>query len=139
MALSIATRMDEGIAILELEGALTLGPLLVKLRNAAREVLLTPKLSGIVLDVARITSVDSSGLGELTIVYSSASRHECPIRLIGVSASLRKMLQMTHLDGVLQAAEDLETAKRQLEESKGSGQPLDKLRSDIEYERSRKK
>ncbi len=114
MALTIGTRMEEEIAILELEGSLTLGPSLVSLRNAAREVLAKPKLSGIILDVQRITSVDSSGLGELTIVYSSASRHSCPMRLIGVTSNLQKMLQMTHLDAVLESAEELGTAKQQL-------------------------
>ncbi|HEY7209761.1 MAG TPA: STAS domain-containing protein [Bryobacteraceae bacterium] len=114
MALTIATRMEDGLAVLELNGSLTLGPSLVSLRNAAREVLATPKLAGIILDVHQITSVDSSGLGELTIVYSSASRHNVPLRLVGVSANLQKMLQMTHLDGVLQSAGELAAAKRQL-------------------------
>lgn len=113
MALKIGTRTEDGIAILELEGSLTLGPSLVLLRNAARELLATPK-NGIVLDVGRISSVDSSGLGELTIVYSSASRYNCPLRLVGVSANLQKMLEMTHLDGVLLSAADLATARMQL-------------------------
>ncbi len=114
MALTIGTRIDEEVAILELHGALTLGPSLVSLRNAAREVLAKPKLSGIILDLQHVVSVDSSGLGELTIVYSSASRHSCPMRLIGVSSNLEKMLQMTHLDAVLESAEDLQAAKKQL-------------------------
>jgi anti-anti-sigma factor len=114
MALTIATHMEDSLAVLELSGSLTLGPSLVSLRNAAREVLSKPGLGGIILDVQRITSVDSSGLGELTIVYSSASRYNVPLRLVGVSPNLQKMLQMTHLDGVLQSADVLATAKRQL-------------------------
>ena len=43
MALIIGTRLEDGIAILELEGALTLGPSLVSLRNAARDILARPK------------------------------------------------------------------------------------------------
>ena len=114
MALTIGARVEDGLAILELDGSLTLGPSLVSLRNGAREVLATPNLSGIILDVRRITSVDSSGLGELTIVYSSASRHKCPMRMVGVSPNLQKMLEMTHLDAVLESASDLPTAKKQL-------------------------
>lgn len=114
MALTIATRMEDGVAVLELSGSLTLGPSLVSLRNAAREALAHPALAGIILDVGRITSVDSSGLGELTIVYSSASRRHLPLRLVGVSSNLQKMLQMTHLDGVLQSASELAAAKQQL-------------------------
>lgn len=117
MALSIGRRTEEGIAILELEGALSLGPSLVSLRNAAREVLTTPQLPGLILDVHRITSIDSSGLGELTIVYSSTSRHGCPMMLVGVSHNLQKMLQMTHLDAVLQSAADIATAKKRIKGS----------------------
>ncbi len=116
MALSIGSRMEDGIAILDLEGALTLGPLLVSVRNAAREALGTSGVAGIVLNVRRVVSVDSSGLGELTIVYSSANRHGCPMLLTGVGASLRKMLQMTHLDAVLESEEDLPAAKKKLKE-----------------------
>jgi len=114
MALTIGTRIEDGIAILELEGSLTLGPALASLRNAAREELAKTKLLGIILDVRRITSVDSSGLGELTIVYSSASRHKCPMRLVSVNPNLQKMLQMTHLDAVLESVDELGTAKKQL-------------------------
>ena len=114
MALTIGTRIEEEIAILELEGSLTLGPSLGSLRNAAREELAKAKLLGIIVDLRHISAVDSSGLGELTIVYSSASRHNCPMRLIGVNSSLQKMLQMTHLDAVLESAEELGAAKKQL-------------------------
>lgn len=114
MALIIGTRIEEEIAILELEGSLTLGPWLASLRNAVREALAKTKLLGIILDLRRITAVDSSGLGELTIVYSSASRHKCPIRLVGVNSNLQKMLQMTHLDAVLESTEELGAAKKQL-------------------------
>ncbi len=114
MALTIGRRMEEDIAILDLAGSLTLGPSLVNLRKAAREALTTPKLCGVILELKSISSVDSSGLGELTIVYSSANRNNCPVRLVGVSSNLTKMLQMTHLDGVLISAPDLETAKTQI-------------------------
>jgi anti-anti-sigma factor len=117
MALIIGTRLEEGIAILELEGSLTLGPSLVSLRNAARDVLARPKLNGIILDMQKITSVDSSGLGELTIVYSAASRRSCPMRLVGVNSNLQKMLRMTHLDAVLASADGLVTAKSQIKTS----------------------
>ncbi len=114
MTLTIDHHMDEEFAVFELEGSLTLGPSLVSLRNAAREMVCKPKITGIILDVGKITSVDSSGLGELTIVYSSANRHNCPMRLVGVNPNLKKMLEMTHLDGVLTSSGDLATAKREL-------------------------
>ena len=120
MGLSIEKRTEDGIAILGLEGSLTLGPLLVELRNAARDILARPNLTGIILDVEKVTSIDSSGLGEMTIVYSYAGTQKCSMRLIGVSPNLHKMLKMTHLDKILLAADNLETAKKQLKSFRAS-------------------
>ncbi|HEX3682572.1 MAG TPA: STAS domain-containing protein [Bryobacteraceae bacterium] len=114
MPLTIASRAEEGIAILELSGALTLGPHLSSLRRAVRDVLDETKAFGLILQVSGLTATDSSGLGELTLVYSFAARRKCPLVLVGVSPTLRSILEMTHLDGLLPSAPDIVTAKKQL-------------------------
>jgi anti-anti-sigma factor len=114
MALNVTSRLEEQFGILHLTGSLTLGPSLSVLRDAAREVLNHSNLYGLILRVGDLTAVDSAGLGELTIVYTFASKRKCPIRLVGVSASLHKMLEMTRLDELLLAADDLASAKQQL-------------------------
>ncbi len=123
MPLMIGTRFEDSIAILELEGALSLGPSLHSMRSAARDILSSPKLIGIILDMQRVNSIDSSGLGELTLVYSSASRRNCPMLLVGVSPNLRKMLEMTHLDAVLTSAEDVTSAKRKIKSGSSNSEP----------------
>lgn len=117
VALTIEPRVEDGVAVLELSGSLTLGPYLPALRRAAREILDKNRVSGLILKVSGVTATDSSGLGELTVIYSLASRRECPILLVGVSASLHGMLEMTHLDGLLPAAGDMASAKKQLKKS----------------------
>lgn len=117
MPLKIDSRVEEGLAVLELSGSLTLGPHLPALRRAAREILDGNKVSGVILQLSGLTGADSSGLGELTVVYSFASRRKCPILLVGVSPTLRNMLAMTHLDGLLPAAADMASAKKQLKRS----------------------
>jgi anti-anti-sigma factor len=114
LPLKIDPRLEDGFAILELSGSLTLGPHLSALRRTARDFLDSNKVSGLILQVSGLTRTDSSGLGELTVVYSLASRRKCPILLVGVSAALGNMLEMTHLDGLLPAVADLASAKRQL-------------------------
>lgn len=116
MALKIASRIEEDIAILEISGSLTLGPHLNALRRATREALDAAKVSGLILDVKGVTATDSSGLGELTVVYSFASKRRCPILLVEVSATLLAMLEMTHLDGLLPTAADMRSAKKQLKQ-----------------------
>lgn len=114
MPLTISTRMEDNFAIIELAGSLTLGPSLKGLRESARKLLSTTKVSGIILRFGEVTSTDSSGLGELTVVYTFASKQGCPIRLVEVSPTLRQMLKVTHLDGLLPSAADLVTAKKEL-------------------------
>lgn len=117
MPLTINSRIEDGLAILELSGSLTLGPHLASLRQKVREVLDGSKVSGLILHVSALTATDSSGLGELTVVYSFVSRRKCPLLLAGVSPTLRNMLEMTHLDGLLPAAPDIAAAKKQLKRS----------------------
>jgi len=121
MALSVVSRTENEIAILELEGALTLGPSLHTLRDAARQVLNQARPSGLIVNVAKVTATDSAGLGELTVVYTFSSKQGCRVVLTGVSQSLRTMLEVTHLDGLLPSATDLAGAKKLFTaEAKGS-------------------
>jgi anti-anti-sigma factor len=112
MPLTVASRLEEDIGILELSGTLTTGPWLVDVRNKARQLLDGQKLKGLIAHVGAVTKTDTSGLGELTAVYSFASKQGCPIRLVAVRPDLRKVLELTRLDGILPSAADIAAAKR---------------------------
>lgn len=114
MALNVTSRTEESFAVLELSGTLTLGPTLSSLRDAAREALGNSRISGLILHVGGISIVDSSGLGELTVVYTLASKRHCPLRLVAVSPSLRRMLEMTRIDELLPSSVSLATAKGEI-------------------------
>lgn len=113
-ALSVKTWVEEDFAIIELAGALTLSPSLSVLRDAARGLLANGKLNGLILRVADVAYTDSAGLGELTIIYSAANKRACPLRLVGAPPNLRKMLEMTRLDELLQPVESVAVAKKQM-------------------------
>jgi anti-anti-sigma factor len=115
MKLSVTPRVEERFGILHLAGPLTLSPSLSSLRDATRQILSSGNLAGLILGMKDVTTVDSAGLGELTIVYTFASRQNCSIRLVGVSPSLHKMLEMTRLDELLVTADDWTSAKSQLQ------------------------
>jgi anti-anti-sigma factor len=114
MPLTVKSHLEDGFAVLDLAGSLTLGPSLVTLRDDAKKLLGTSKLSGMILRVSDVTQTDSSGLGELTVVYTLATKRGCPIRLVEVSSNLRKMLEMTRLDGLLPSAADVTAAKAEM-------------------------
>ena len=111
MPLSITQRIEDDIGVLEISGPLTLGPSLVELRNTARQFIEGNKLKGLVLQVGSVTQTDSSGLGELTVVYTLANKKGCPLRLVEVRPELRKILELTRLDGLLPSAPDIAAAK----------------------------
>lgn len=117
MPLNIAQHVEDDIGVLEISGQLTLGPLLVELRNTARHLIEGNKLKGLILQVGSVTHTDSSGLGELTVVYSLATKKGCPLRLVGVRPELRKMLELTRLDGLLPSAADIAAAKNEFRRS----------------------
>lgn len=114
MSFSVKSRSDEEFALLELSGSLTLSPALVHLREAARKVFGGPKPSGLILQVSGVTTADSAGLGELTIVYTFATQRACPLRLVGASPALRKMLEMTRLEDLFQPVDSILVAKKQM-------------------------
>lgn len=116
MPLTIGSRLEEDFAILEIDGSLTLGPALSSLRETARRTLDESRVAGLILQVADVTTTDSAGLGELTVVYTLATKRRCPIILVGVSPTLQKMLEVTRLEALLPSASDLACAKKRLKE-----------------------
>jgi anti-anti-sigma factor len=110
MALTISCSVENEIAILDLEGPLTLGPSLHQLRTTVADTLRRHRLRGLIVQTARVTTADSAGLGELTLAYTTATRENCRFVVAGVNASILTMLQVTHLDGLLTLAADLPSA-----------------------------
>jgi anti-anti-sigma factor len=114
MPLTVTQRVEDDIGILELSGALTLGPSLTELRNKARQMLEGNSLKGVIVHAGAVTQTDSSGLGELTVVYTLATKKGCALRLVNVKPELRKILQLTRLDGLLPSAADIASAKSEM-------------------------
>jgi anti-anti-sigma factor len=114
MLFHVKSRSEDDFGVLELSGPLTLSPALSSLREAARKILVMPKISGLILQVSAVTTADSAGLGELTIVYTFASKRACPLRLVGATPGLRKMLEMTRLDDLFQFVDSVLIAKKQM-------------------------
>ena len=114
MLFSVKSRSDENFAVLELSGPLTLSPTLSSLREAAKKVLGVPEVLGLILQVSGVTTADSAGLGELTVVYTFASQRACPLRLVGATPNLRRILEMTRLEDLFQPVDSVVIAKKQM-------------------------
>ena len=66
--------------------------------------LLLPQTKELVLDLADLTFVDSSGLGVLVRMYVAARSAGCQLSLLHLGQQLRNLLTMTNLTNVLHEA-----------------------------------
>ena len=92
------TRQRDGVTIADLSGRLTAGAGAVLLRNQVRS-LLDGGVRSIILNLAGIQLMDSSGLGELVSAKRAAQAVGGGIRLLNVGAGVRRVMEMARLLG----------------------------------------
>ena len=125
MSLKYNLRQTSDVTILDLNGRLSLGEALafgpgsgLVLSETVRE--LTKKgQKKILLNLAGVTYVDSSGVGQLVGALTTARNQSGDIKLLKPSVHVRDLLKTTKLDGVFDIQED-ETAAIQ-SFSRGAG------------------
>jgi anti-sigma B factor antagonist len=99
--LSITTRVESGVAILDVSGRITIGSGDVALRDAFLKVL-EDGHKKILINVKGVTFIDSAGLGELVRCRATAASRGADVRLLHVEEKIRKVLLLTHLIGVFE-------------------------------------
>ena len=112
MALEQSVRQLDDVAILDLSGRLSLGEALafgpgsgVVLADAIRE--LTKKgEKKIVLNLAGVTYVDSSGVGQLMGALVTARNQGGDLKLLKPSGQILNLLRITKLTGVFDVHQD---------------------------------
>jgi anti-anti-sigma factor len=110
--------VEEDIAILELQGGLTTGPLLMVLHDTAKKLIEGNKLKGVIVEMDAVTLMDTAGLSELVKIYTTATNKGCSLRLVNVKPQMRKVLVMTRLDQLLTASADLASAKADIKKKR---------------------
>src|SRR4029077_16265108 len=125
MALEHNVRQIGDVAILDLSGRLSLGEALafgpgsgVVLGQAIRELNKKGKKK-IVLNLAGVTYVDSSGVGQLMGALMTARNQGGDLKLLKPSSQVRNLLTITKLTGVFDIHDDEAAAIESF--SKGAG------------------
>jgi anti-sigma B factor antagonist len=95
MSLKVETRQVNGISVVTCQGRIVMGEEAAGLRETLKKVLTTSRQ--VVLNLSGVDYIDSSGLGTLVGVYSSARAAGADIKLTGVGQRLRDVLQITKL------------------------------------------
>jgi anti-sigma B factor antagonist len=101
-------RVVSGVAILDLNGPLVIGPPAAAMREAVRAALDRGQRN-ILLNLADVPHCDSAGMGEMVSAYSAALRRGGSVKLAGVGRRVMEMIRMTRLDLLLDICAD-ETA-----------------------------
>ena len=105
MALTIASREVDGVTVLDLNGRITLGEGSVQLRDAIRD-LISKGQTRILLNLADVNYIDSSGLGELVSAYTTAKNQGATLKLLNLTKKVHDLLQLTKLYTVFDVTDD---------------------------------
>jgi len=105
MSMKVATRQVDGVTILDLSGRITLGEGSVTLRDAIHDSLAKGS-KRIVLNLADISYIDSSGIGELVSAYTSVKNAGGELKLLNLTRKVHDLLQITKLYTVFDVKDD---------------------------------
>jgi anti-sigma B factor antagonist len=105
MSVKLNTRQSGGVDIVDTSGKLTLGEGTSSLRTTIRE-LVAGGSRKIVLNLADVTYIDSSGLGELIGAHTSVINAGGEMKLLNLAKRVHDLLKLTKLYTVFEVFED---------------------------------
>jgi len=99
------------VLVLHLQGPITLGEGTRKLRALIQEKLQAGK-KNIVLNLAEVYYIDSSGLGELVAAYTTTNRIGGKLKLMKLSPRVKDLAQLTKVYQIFEIFDDEDSAVR---------------------------
>ena len=105
MSMKLTTHEEGGVMIVDASGRLTLGESTSALRNKIRE-LVDGGSRRIVLNLADVTYIDSSGIGELVAAYTTVATAGGELKLLNLAKRVHELLYITKLYTVFESFED---------------------------------
>jgi len=105
MSVKLACREKRGVTIVDAGGKLTLGEGTCVFREKLHE-LIESGARRILLNLADVTYIDSSGIGELVAAYSAVTRAGGQIKLLNLGVRTRDILMLTRLCTVFETFDD---------------------------------
>lgn len=99
------SRTVEGIEILSLQGKITIGSGDVQLRDLIAQCLNDGK-NNILLDMSGVSTIDSSGIGELVGSFTTVTNRGGRLKLLHLPGKVTDLLQVTQLITVFEVHDD---------------------------------
>ena len=107
----VNVRQREGVTILDLKGKITIGVGDVALRDAIHQAL-DAGATKILVNLQDVSTIDSSGVGELVSAYTTATNRGGRLKLLNLPPKVADILQITQLITVFDVFDDEDEALR---------------------------
>ena len=107
--MKIDVRTVGDVKILDCSGKITLGEGTMSIRTKVRE-LIDGGARKILLNLGKISYIDSSGIGELVSSYTSAANREADLKLLNLTSKIQQLLAIAKLLTVFDTFENEEAA-----------------------------
>jgi anti-sigma B factor antagonist len=109
--MKISTREVDGVTIMDIAGRITLGEETGALRKAVRDLLDKGKKK-IVVNLAEVNYIDSSGVGELVGSFTTVRGQGGDLKLANLTKKVHDLLQITKLVTIFDIKDDEFTAAK---------------------------
>jgi len=107
--MKIETRSVGDVHVLDCSGKITLGEGTMAIRNTVKDIL---KGGGkkIILNLANVNYIDSSGIGELVSSYTTVTNQGGHLKLVNLTKKIQELLAITKLLTVFQVFDSEQAA-----------------------------
>ncbi len=107
--MKIDARHRDGVTILEPKGKITIGVGDVALREAVHGAI-EAGARNILIDLGSVTTIDSSGVGELVSAYTTVTNRGGKLKLFNLPSKVTDILQITQLITVFEVHDNEDEA-----------------------------
>ena len=105
MSMKATIRQVNTVTVVDLSGRITLGEGCTQLRELIRD-LLSKGHKKLLLNLADVTYIDSSGIGELVSGFTAVSNQGGQLKLLNLTKKVHDLLQITKLLTVFDVHDD---------------------------------
>lgn len=111
MAYEVATELKDGVLVIRCSGDITLGAATNALRAAIRGAIQGGQKK-VLIDLAEVKFLDSTGIGEIVAGYTLAWEQKARVKLARLPQKIHDVLEVTRLSTVFEIHADEEEALR---------------------------
>ena len=112
-------RQVDSVTVIDMSGRITLGEGCTQLRELIRE-LMGKGQNRLLLNLADVTYIDSSGIGELVSGFTTVSNQGGQLKLLNLTKKVHDLLQITKLYTVFDVHDDEAKAISAFEKATGA-------------------